>query len=294
MAFARHLPVDMSLLHLQDNHVVKAIWEGSERVLRPRRHALWIAKHVDELDGRVINILQAVGFNHILKVSNMEINHVLVTALVERWRIETHTFHLPLVESTVTLEDVALQLELPIEGHAITGINSGPLTLFCQQLLGHVPPVNTIRGNRIKLSWLNNTFRQLPYDALDEVVEQYARAYMLLIIGSILMPDTSASMVHLMYLPLLADLQMVTNYSWASVVLSCLYRALDHGTRVDQDNIGGCMILLQSWAWERITCIAPQIHEVNQDDIYGGAVFPLAKRWCRTTLSIFHDTTTLQ
>ncbi|XP_014515288.1 protein MAIN-LIKE 1-like [Vigna radiata var. radiata] len=207
MAFARHLPVDMSLLRLQDNHVVKAIWEGSERVLRPRRHALWIAKHVDELDERVINILQAVGFHHILKVSNMEINHVLVNALVK--------------------------------GNAVTGISSGPLTLFCQQLLGHVPPENTIRGNIIKLSWLNNTFRQLPHDAPDEVVEQYARAYMLLIIGSILMPDTSASMVHLMYLPLLADLEMVVNYSWASAILACLYRALDHGTRVDQDNIGG-------------------------------------------------------
>ncbi|XP_014511747.1 protein MAIN-LIKE 1-like [Vigna radiata var. radiata] len=213
MAFARHLPVDMSLLRLQDNHVVKAIWEGSERVLRPRRHALWITKHVDELDERVINILQAVGFHHILKVSNMEINHILVTALVERWRIETHTFHLPLGETAVSLEDVALQLGLPIEGNVVTIISSRPLTLFCQQLLGHVPLENTIRGNKIKLSWLNNTFRQLPHDAPDEVVEQYARAYLLLIIGNILIKDTFASMVHLMYLPVLADLQMVVNYS---------------------------------------------------------------------------------
>ncbi|XP_014500510.1 protein MAIN-LIKE 1-like [Vigna radiata var. radiata] len=244
MAFARHLPVDMSLLRLQDKHVVKAIWEGTERVLRPRRHAIWISKHVDELDERVMNILQASGFDHILKVSNMELNHVLVTALVERWRIETHTFHFPLGESTITLEDVALQLGLPIEGNVVTGISSGPLHLFCEQLLGHVPPENTVRGNRIKLSWLNNTFRQLPYDATDEVVQQHARAYMLIVIGSILMPDTSASMVHLMYLPLLADLDNVRSYSWASAALSCLYRALDHGTRLDQDNIRGCMILL--------------------------------------------------
>ncbi|XP_014498942.1 protein MAIN-LIKE 1-like [Vigna radiata var. radiata] len=230
MAFARHLPVDMSLLRLQDKHVVKAIWEGIERVLRPRRHAIWIAKHVNEVDARVMNILEAIGFSHILKVSNMEINHVLVNALVERWRMETHTFHLPLGESTITLEDVALQLGLPIEGHDVTGISSGPLTLFCQQLLGHVPPKNTIRGNKIKFSWLNNTFRLLPDDATHEVVEQYAREYMLLLIGSILMPDTSASMVHLMYLPLLADLHTVANYSWASGVLSCLYRSLDHAT----------------------------------------------------------------
>ncbi|XP_017416849.1 protein MAIN-LIKE 1-like [Vigna angularis] len=245
MAYARQLPVDMSLLRLQDKHIVKAIWEGNERVICPRRHAIWIAKHVNELDERIMNILQAAGFIHILKVSNMEINHQLVTALVERWRVETHTFRLPLGESTITLEDVALQLGLPIEGHVVTGISSGPLTCFGQQLLGDVPSENSVRGNRIKLSWLNNTFCHLPHDATDEVIQQYARAYMLMIIGSIMMPDTSASMVHLMYLPLLADVQTVSQYSWASAVLSCLYRALDHGTKADQENIGGCMILLQ-------------------------------------------------
>ncbi|XP_017416446.1 protein MAIN-LIKE 1-like [Vigna angularis] len=233
-----------------------------------------------------MNLLQAAGFTHILKASNMEINHQLVTALVERWRIETHTFHFPLGESTITLEDVALQLGLPIEGHDVTGISSGPLTCFCQQLLGDVPPENNVKGNIIKLSWLNNTFRHLLHDATYQVIQQYARAYMLMIIGSIMMPDTSASMVHLMYLPLLANLQNVSKYSWASVVLSCLYCALDHGTRADQDNIGGYMILLQCWAWERITCISPQILEVTQEDISSGAVFPLAKRWCRTTVNI--------
>ncbi|XP_047163765.1 protein MAIN-LIKE 1-like [Vigna umbellata] len=275
MASARQLPVDMSLLRLQDKHIVKSIWEGNERVICPRRHAIWIAKHVNELDERIMNILHAAGFIHILKASTMEINHHLVTALVERWRVETHTFHLPLGESTITLEDVALQLGLPIEGHVVTGISSGPLTVFCHQLLGDVPPENNVRGNRIKLSWLNNTFRHLPHDVTDQVIEQYARAYMLMIIGNIMMPDTSASMVHLMYLPLLADLQNVSQYSWGSAMLSCLYRALDHGTRADQENIGGCMILLQCWAWERITCISPQLLEVTEDDISSGAVFPL-------------------
>ncbi|BAU01293.1 hypothetical protein VIGAN_11049800 [Vigna angularis var. angularis] len=168
MASTRQLPVDMSLLRLQDKHIVKSIWEGNERVIYPRRHAIWITKHVNELDKRVMNILQAAGFIHILKASTMEINHHLVTALVERWRVETHTFHLPLGESSITLEDVALQLGLPIEGHVVTGISSGPLTVFCHQLLGDVPPENNVRGNRIKLSWLNNTSRHLPHDATDQ------------------------------------------------------------------------------------------------------------------------------
>ncbi|BAT74599.1 hypothetical protein VIGAN_01230200 [Vigna angularis var. angularis] len=294
MASARQLPVDMYLLCLQDKHIVNSIWEGNERLICPRRHAIWIAKHVHEIDERIKNILQVARFIHILQASSMEINHQLVTALVERWRVETHTFHLPLGESTITLEDVALQLGLPIEGHVVIGISNGPLTVFCHQLLGDVPPENCVRGNRIKLSWLNNTFRQLPHDATEQVIEQYARAYMLIIIGSVMMLDTSASMVHLMYLPLLADLQNVSQYSWGSATLSCLYRVLDHGTRVDQENIGGCMILLQCWAWERITCLSPELLDVTEHDISFGAVFPLAKRWCRTKQSIFQDTTTVK
>ena len=43
----------------------------------------------------------------------------LLTALVDRWRPETHTFHLPFGEMTVTLQDVAMLTGLPIAGAAI-------------------------------------------------------------------------------------------------------------------------------------------------------------------------------
>ena len=41
---------------------------------------------------------------------------------MDRWRPETHTFHLPCSKMTITLEHVALIFGLPLEGLPVTGI----------------------------------------------------------------------------------------------------------------------------------------------------------------------------
>ena len=51
----------------------------------------------------------------------MDVNHFLITSLLERWRTETHTFHFPYGETIVTLEDVAVILGLLIDRDMVTG-----------------------------------------------------------------------------------------------------------------------------------------------------------------------------
>ena len=51
------------------------------------------------------------------------VDRSLLAALVDRWRPETHTFHLPCGEVAPTLQDVSYLLGLPLAGDAV-----GPVT----------------------------------------------------------------------------------------------------------------------------------------------------------------------
>ena len=81
----------------------------------------------------------------------------LITALVERWRPETNTFHMRPGELTVTLEDVGYILGLPIFGEALSGgLIDGRKNYFgknwFEPLSDNDVKDATYRGN-IKLSW---------------------------------------------------------------------------------------------------------------------------------------------
>ena len=160
----------------------------------------------------------------------------------------------------------------------ITGVSSGDLVPLYGQLLGFVPPKIVYKGNSIKLSWFNNEFQDLPHDADDVTVAQHARAHILTLIESLLMLDTSGSRVHLMYLLLLSDLDNVSNYSWGSSVLVCLYHAFDHRVNFNQENIDGCTLLLQCWAWDRTTCLSSPVQGLSEVDVANGLGFSLVKR----------------
>jgi len=189
----------------------------------PKTSCNLVLKNLNNLHPRVKQLIDQAGFGHILKIQPVEINHHLIIALLERWRTKTLTFHFPYREITMTLEDVVVQLGLPIDGEVITSISSGDLVAWCEPLLGYLPPTGCASGNMIKLSWLNNEFQQLPNDVDKVAFAQHTQAHILSLIGGLLMQNTISYWVHLMYLLLLLDLHSVSNYSWGSIFLACLY-----------------------------------------------------------------------
>lgn len=60
------------------------------------------------------------------------------------------------------------------------------------------------------------------------------------------MPDANNTKFYLMSLFLLFDLEIGRSYSWGSAVLTTLYLELCQTTKHNVQDIGGCLILLQS------------------------------------------------
>uniref|UniRef100_A0A453EKH7 Aminotransferase-like plant mobile domain-containing protein n=1 Tax=Aegilops tauschii subsp. strangulata TaxID=200361 RepID=A0A453EKH7_AEGTS len=59
-----------------------------------------------------------LGFTLQFKRKPPPLVHSTLTALVDWWRPETHSFHLPSGEMTVTLQDWGVITALPLKGRA--------------------------------------------------------------------------------------------------------------------------------------------------------------------------------
>jgi uncharacterized protein (DUF849 family) len=57
---------------------------------------------------------------NIVRRGMLVFNATTIMAMVDKWRSETHSFHLPCGKMTVTIEDVAMILGLSIRGRPIT------------------------------------------------------------------------------------------------------------------------------------------------------------------------------
>ncbi|PKU61815.1 Serine/threonine-protein phosphatase 7 long form like [Dendrobium catenatum] len=213
----------------------------------------------------------------------IKLDHHLLTALVERWSPQTNTFHLAVGEMSITLQDVAMIMGLQIDGPPLVGPsvvglgkrwNSWPDC--CNDLLGSHPDPNVLYHDPLNPQ-VTSRFRmgRESYAELNDIdFWRHVRAYILFIIGCLLLPDTSGSEIHLQYLPLLEDIHLFSTYSIGGAVLAHLYRELTEATKPKRANIAGCVHLLQIWSWERIHVGRPTLHvpypELLQDCSVGG------------------------
>ncbi|XP_021761433.1 serine/threonine-protein phosphatase 7 long form homolog [Chenopodium quinoa] len=194
-------PVDPSVLTLQDTHRSVDVWNLTGDVAKPLQCRHYRTPWV--VHDRCLEYVTYAGFGGVHRLGFREIDRHLVTALVERWRQETHSFHLPVGEATVTLRDVAILTRLPVQGTAVTGSFLVDPVGLVVRVLGVQPGPNDVRGSALRTVWLRDTFQGLPADADDGTVQRYARAYLFFLISGVLFGNKRGSHLQLIYLQLL-------------------------------------------------------------------------------------------
>ncbi|XP_042016343.1 serine/threonine-protein phosphatase 7 long form homolog [Salvia splendens] len=165
-----------------------------------------------------------MGFGGVLRCGQpKDIDHHLITALIERWRPETHTFHFPYGGATVTLEDVEVLWGFKVDGDAVTGyIPTKDVSYWiqlCLDYLGFVPDTVELKEMVWKQTSLSNQLRIELSDEHDQYI--YVQ-------------------------------QLCASYSWGGATLACLYHNLCEAALARRSDVGGACTLLQLWAWERI------------------------------------------
>ena len=203
--------------------------------------------HIQMRDNRVIDIIKLLRLEGLFRAPSREIDYCLISALVEQWRPENHTFHLPHGEMSITLQDVEVIFGLPIDSEVLVrpiAIVDGDWRQLCMELLGFIPMNDnkTLVGQRILTSRLVDAIaKPLPHGAMKIQIHQYAQCYILAPLGDKLFVDKSGDTVHLMLLEFLRNLRDLPQYSWVVVAWnayteSCAEQAIKRHHRL----VGHC------------------------------------------------------
>ena len=92
---------------------------------------------------------------------------------------------------------------------------------------------------------VKKNFEELPDNPSQEVLEQYSRAYLLYMLGTLLFLDMSGGNIFVIFLPLLGNLSKVHEYGWGVAVLFFLYAGFHRIKRLNADIIHACAIILE-------------------------------------------------
>lgn len=224
-----------SLVWQQEIHFSRELTvENAPHLLIKIRKGL---KLPDPVHPSMQDYLLTAGFYSVDFVLRDHIDHHLTQALLERWRPETHTFHLRTGEMTITLQDVARLAGLPVEGFPITGVRDPP-DQYCGDWVDYVYAMTGYRAgpsqkrNSPKFmaaefrDWYTGVFHTTRWDEIGHSgLMKLTRSYIVILLG-VLFSDSAGNFVNMVFLRFLHNFDETRKYSWGSAVLAHLYRQM--------------------------------------------------------------------
>ncbi|KAI5411483.1 hypothetical protein KIW84_056530 [Lathyrus oleraceus] len=167
---------------------------------------------------------------------------------------------MPFGEMSITLDDVACLLHLPIRGifWSPQDVTEEVAVELAVDYLG-VSRGQAQSHHRAASSWAYAT-----------------RAYLLMLVGSIIFADKTFTLVEARYLLLFTDLDGCSGYSWGAAALVTLYRYLGDASMYSCKQLGGYPTLLQCWIHEYFPTVGKRGENWKPADNCG---LPRAMRW---------------
>lgn len=239
--------------------------ENTPRVINNAKRIIDLVLPPDVDDTRWFwNIIRASGLHPLLKTNYGQVDHGLLIAFSERWHVETSSFHLPIGEMTITLDDVSCLLHIPIDGHLLfhESLTVAEGAEYLVQYLGlnrneSLAECAKIKSGRISYSWLLKIFKDYLVRA-DEYASQpdeesarewyrtrCIRAFLLYLVGSTLFSDKTDHGCSVVYLKYFDDLTTINQYAWGASALAFLYGYLGDLTKPACMSLSGYSCLLQ-------------------------------------------------
>jgi len=173
----------------------------------------------------------------------------LISSFVERWHRETSSFHLPVGEVTITMDDVASLLHLPVVGafHTFQPLHVDEAMLMLVNLLlvsreAARAKTTHCHGPCVRLSWLQDIYQRR---CQVEHWTSAAHAYLLHLLGCTLFANKSATHVHVVFLDALRDLSQTGRYAWGAATLVHMYDHLNDVCISTSRQLVGYITLLQ-------------------------------------------------
>ncbi|KAH1215221.1 Protein MAIN-LIKE 1 [Glycine max] len=214
-------PSNPSVLTQYADHVACSVWTGEERP------ELKLSSH-----GRKVNTD----------------NRGLLSAFVKWWHRETSSFHLPVGELTITLDDVSSLLHLPVVGdlHAFEPLHvDDAIQMLVDLLMVSAESARAetaqCRGPYVRLQWVCDIYERRCQAGHWTAS---ARAYLLHLLGCTLFANKSATNVHVVYLEALRDLSMTERYAWGVTALVHMYDQLNDASMSHNRQLDGYITLL--------------------------------------------------
>ncbi|KAL5172647.1 Protein MAIN-LIKE 1 [Glycine soja] len=269
-------PRDPSVLTEYADHVAANVWFGQERPeLKLSSHGRKV-HHLGMPVPAIEDMVAGTGLSPLIACSIDTGNQGLISSFVERWHRETSSFHLPVGEISITLDDITTLLHLPIVGalHDFQPLCTDEAVLLLVELLMVSPEVAMVEkgqcgGPYVCLQWLRDMYQPR---CQTQHWTAAARAYLLHLLGCTLYANKSATHVHVVHLQALRDLTLAGRYTWGAAGLVHMYDQLNDASHSTSRQLAGYMTLLQCWIYEHLPLVVECNADPNYDEVRWGPV----------------------